>query len=54
MIAYCSIYYGTMVTNTVLFNGIHSQAIGDMVKVWWIEARSAVIFINYYTPVLLR
>ena len=53
MIAYCSIYYGTMVTNTVLFNGIYSQAIGDMVKVW-IEARSAVIFINYYTPVLLR
>ena len=53
MIAYCSIYYGTMVTNMVLFDVIYSQAIGDMVKVW-IEARSDVIFINYYTPVLLR
>jgi len=37
MIAYYSIYYGTMVTNTVLLNVIYSQAIGDMVKVW-IEA----------------
>ena len=53
MIAYCIKYTGTMVTIVVLVNVIYSQANSDIVKVW-IEARSAVIFINYYTPVLLR